>query len=119
MFEFDYSPTVLCNYNMSRDEVAGVLQDQLTLLRRELQRRDEIVEGLIELIVSKDGDKECPRLSDTGEQTCQSRLCAVRVILEANQKIHSALRPGEEVTDSVEFDLVTSPIKLDIARLGS
>ncbi len=119
MFEFDYSQTRDCNESMSRNEVVQVLQGELSLLRRELQRRDEIVSGLMELIILKDGDKECLPPSQAGQQRCQSRLCAVRVIYEANQKIHKALHPDEGVTnsESVEFDLVTSQIKLDVVKL--
>lgn len=81
-------------------ELVRDLADEIELLRKELERRDKVVDGLVELIISKDGAKECLRSSGTSLPRCTSRLCAVKVIREANQKIHNDLWLSPESTES-------------------
>lgn len=93
MTEFDYSPTVACNYGMSRNEVVRVLQGQVYLLRRELEKRDKVVDKLVERLP---GDiEEAMRIDypSTPWAHIKAQLVMVNNIQQVNQEIHDELRP--------------------------
>lgn len=94
MSEFDYSPTVACNYNMTRNEVVEVLQRELQLLRDELERRDKIVAELIESAEEEAGQAvEAGGMCDPGIIAPRCDMLLLKRIEDANLEIHDELRP--------------------------
>lgn len=89
MSEFDYSPTRQFYYNMSRNEVVGVLQGELVLLREELNRRDKVIDDRVkQLSEDFEGYHEIDK-----RRWCMSQLVEARAFREANLRIHDDLRP--------------------------
>lgn len=98
MTDFDYSPTRQCSYDMSRDEVNQVLQDELDLLRDELRRRDKVVDELIETVQKKvEEARKRGNPYDSGFHPAQDEAI-LRNIQVKNMEIHDDLRP-EGVTN--------------------
>lgn len=88
MSEFDYKPATEYDYGMPRNEVVGVLQNELTLLRNELERRDEVIDDRVKQL-SEDFEKyqEIDK-----RRWCMTQLVEVKALRNANLQIHGDLR---------------------------
>lgn len=95
MLEFDYNQVTVCNYDMSRNEIIDVLQDELTLLRSELEGRDKIVAELISHAQSNaEQAEEAGGPYDRGFLAYVDQVLLLKNLEEANQVGHDVLRPS-------------------------